>query len=335
MYGAYGNEIPDTLYFRNSYEEMINAFKQMQSSYQGTLDSITRLQEQLNRYENSIDDRFSTIESNIPRLVTQAVDNAMNQYLTQLNNINNTINFIQQQVNDNALTENNHYTYITGELLSINGKFIDINNKINKINSDLVTAIEQTKSYTDQEINKITVELENKITEQLVLATEEVKYLILKNEITTKLYVDEKVSALHTLIESLESSSIAEDIKLVWQYGCCYGGLTAEQWYMMSWITCDDWNKSNITTAEWYTSSRRIFKWNYYINHMISPITGEYEPMQKVVLDMFTIIKEMKGKSLTASEYDEIMINAKQYDELNLSAFDYDWKGKDYVHKNN
>ena len=43
----------------------------------------------------------------------------------------------------------------------------------------------------------------------------------------------------------------------------------------------------------------------------------------------------MKGKSLTASEYDEIMINAKQYDELNLSAFDYDWKGKDYVHKNN
>ena len=124
MYGAYGNEIPDTLYFRNSYEEMIHAFKQMQSSYQETLDSITRLQEQLNRYENSIDDRFSTIESNIPRLVTQAVDNAMNQYLTQLNNINNTINFIQQQVSENALTENNHFTYITGELLSINGELI-------------------------------------------------------------------------------------------------------------------------------------------------------------------------------------------------------------------
>lgn len=335
MFGEYGNELPDTLYFRNSYEQMIKTFVEMKNTYQNVLNSVESLQQQLDKYENSIDERFSTIENIIPKLVTKAVEDAMYQYKTQLTNIDIMIKSIQSQVTENAITENNHYSYVTGELSSINDELIGINKRINKLNYDLVTAIEEANSYTDQEVHEMAIELEKKIQEQLVLATEEVKYLILKSETTMKQYVDEKVSALHTLIESLESSSLADDIKLVWQYGCNYGGLTAGEWYMMSWITCEDWNKSGITAAEWYTSSRRIFKWNYYINHMISPLTGKYEPMQKVVLDMFTIIKEMKGKSLTAGEYDEIMLNAQQYDELNVSAFDYDWKGKEYVHKNN
>ena len=335
MFGAYGNELPDTLYFKNSYEQMIETFIEMKNTYQNVLDSVESLQQQLNRYENSIDERFSTIENNIPNLVTKAVEDAMYQYTAQLTNIDIMIKSIQSQVTENALTESNHYSYVTNELLSINGELIDINKRINKLNSDLITAIDGANSYTDQEVHAMSIELEKKIQEQLVLATEDVKYLILKSETTMKKYVDEKVSALHTLIESLEASSLAEEIKLIWQYGCCYGGLTAGQWYMMSWITCEDWNKSGITAAEWYTSSRRIFKWDDYINHMISPRTGRYEPMQKVVYDMFKIIKEMKGKSLTAGEYDEIMLNAQQYDELNVSAFDYDWRGKDYVHKNN
>lgn len=323
MYGYY-NELPDTKYYHNSYEEMIKAFDEMRSNYQGTLDAVAKLQHDID-----------TVNNTISITVNDAVNNAMLGYINQIKGLKQMIDMLQNQVTNNANTEQEHYNYLTNELLSVNGEIISINKRLNKLDNDIISAVKAANDYTDQEVHAISIELEKEIEEKLTFETENIKFIILKSEASLKQYVDSKVSSLHALIESLENYQLSKDIKDVWQYGCNYGGLTAGEWYMLSWITSDDWNNSNITAAEWYTSSRRIFRFNDKINHMISPVTGKYESVQKIILDMFTIIKNMKGKSLTAGEYDALKLTAGEYDALEVSAYDYDWKGKDYVHKNN
>lgn len=61
-------------------------------------------------------------------------------------------------------------------------------------------------------------------------------------------------------------------------------------------------------------------------NFMYSPISGKYEDVRNVLIDVITTFH--KNNSLTASEYDALQLTASAYDAHNLTAVDYDFNSK-------
>lgn len=61
-------------------------------------------------------------------------------------------------------------------------------------------------------------------------------------------------------------------------------------------------------------------------NFMYSPISGKYEDVRNVLMDVITTFH--KSNSLKASEYDALQLTASAYDAYNLTAVDYDFNSK-------
>ena len=57
---------------------------------------------------------------------------------------------------------------------------------------------------------------------------------------------------------------------------------------------------------------------------MYSPISGEIEPISKVVND----IASLQKNEITAQEFDNLDLTAQEFDDKNISAYDFDWQGK-------
>ena len=55
---------------------------------------------------------------------------------------------------------------------------------------------------------------------------------------------------------------------------------------------------------------------------VISPITGLFEPIQKVLDEMYNIL--VRSFALTAQQYDSLRLTAKQYDLYGITAYEYD-----------
>lgn len=55
---------------------------------------------------------------------------------------------------------------------------------------------------------------------------------------------------------------------------------------------------------------------------VINPITGLFEPIQKVLDEMYDIL--IRSYSLTAQQYDSLKLTAKEYDDYQITAYEYD-----------
>ena len=79
--------------------------------------------------------------------------------------------------------------------------------------------------------------------------------------------------------------------------------------------------RQNKANAKAYTDSQLS---SYTM--MINPITGEYEDVRNVVNDIVSYFHTQD--SLTAAEYDALLLDASYYDAKQLNAYDYDFNGK-------
>lgn len=97
-------------------------------------------------------------------------------------------------------------------------------------------------------------------------------------------------------------------------------------------LTALEFDSLNMTAIEYDLYSKKLLEeagiFKNPAHFMYSPFTGEYVPLQTVILELSYL---HQSDTLTAEEYDQKDLAAEDYDLLELTAYDYDWHGKSLI----
>lgn len=115
-----------------------------------------------------------------------------------------------------------------------------------------------------------------------------------------------------------EMTDIQTAINDIYSVACIWG-LTASQYDSLG-LTASEYDGLGLTAAEYDTLGYKLL-YKDPDNYMISPFSGEYEPIKDVVMDLAHL--HMGG--VTAEYYDGLELTAEEYDAKELTAFQYDW----------
>lgn len=349
------SEFPHTTYSEHGHVELIRLYQQLTADYAGTLNEITAVNNRLLQYENDMNSRIVTIETvTVPNAVNRSVQEAMNGYMQDINKrfndlqirlstVENMYDSIQSTIDQEVGGVRNDLELLRAEVQSIQnnlqGQITGFSKQVDQVNANMAAFISgiqaentEFRKEIQQNINELDTNMSNRLQEAIDMLVDFQKLqredYIMRDVLNLKdsiAYTDEKVSALHTLIESLNEFQFKEQIRWLWQYGCNFGGYNAIQWYNDTFISCEDWNKSNISCTDWYVRGREIFHWFDRQHFMFSPVSGRYVDTRIAILEIATAIK-ING--ITAAEYDSAKYTGQEYNALELSASDYDWNGR-------
>lgn len=301
------------------------------------------ISEAMYQYQQEVNTRFNEMSIRISTVETM-YDSIQNDIQREIGGVRNDLDLLRQELlttANNLQTQINNFNSQVDRIMQETREFEkNILGEMNILREDVKTENESLK----EEINSDTSKFKHDIIAEIDYFEKEVKNNLLLNENDYTLrdsitlakaneYTDRKVSALHTLIESLNLASNVKQLRWVWQYGCCFGGYNAIQWYNETPITCEEWNKSEISCIDWYIRGREVFKWFDRRKFMFSPVSGRYVDVREALLELATALK-ING--LTAEDYDRLGFTAEEYDSYKESAGEYDWNGRElleYVHK--
>lgn len=310
------SEFPHTHYSSDDNSELIVLYKQLLDAYDGTLKEIEAVSKRLEQYENDMNARIQQIENvTVPNAVNRAVQEAMYAYQQDVNNRFNELTIRLSAVE-------NMYDSLQSELYT---EISGVQNDIDALREEMIRRDESLQSQISK-FNQQVESFENAVRDMLKLQMDDTISRDYEMLMDSKKYTDMKVSALHTLIETLDLTSNMKCIKWVWQYGCNFGGYTAIQWYNETPITCELWNKIHINCVDWYVRGREVFHWFDRRRFMFSPVSGKYVDVRTALLELATALK-ING--LTAEEYDSLGFTAQEYDSFRETAGDYDWNGRE------
>lgn len=350
------SEFPHTHYSSDDNRELIVLYKQLLDAYDGTLKEIEAVSKRLDQYENDMNARIQHIENvTVPNAVNRAVQEAMYAYQQDVNNRFNELTIRLSTVeNMYDSLQSELYTEISGvqnDIDALREEMIlrdeALQSQINNFNQQVETISQQMEQFKHDVRDEISYfednmklsfnvylnemkasqeTFENAVRDMLKLQMDDTISRDYEMLMDSKKYTDMKVSALHTLIETLDLTSNMKCIKWVWQYGCNFGGYNAIQWYNETPITCELWNKIHINCVDWYVRGREVFHWFDRRRFMFSPVSGKYVDVQTALLELATALK-ING--LTAEEYDNLGFTAQEYDVFRETAGDYDWNGRE------
>lgn len=102
-------------------------------------------------------------------------------------------------------------------------------------------------------------------------------------------------------------------------------GLTAAEYDALQ-LTAFEYDQKRITALEYSTKAYFIF-WNIRQGLIRDPFTGSMLSFETVIQKLANLHRY----SLTAKEYDDLMMEAKIYDDKQITAEQYDWASKRYV----
>ena len=190
--------------------------------------------------------------------------------------------------------------------------------------------VQQAKNYTDEEIAKLNLSLLQYINTQIQKLKEysDVQDILLKN------YIDEEILKLYKEIEEISTKGIRVYNPTTGEYDYLqntlndlytylrYYGITANEFDSLG-LTALNYDNKLITAREFDLYSKEILMINWCCK-MYSPITGEIEPISKVINELASLHKT----EITAKEFDNLDLTAQEFDDKNISAYDFDWNGK-------
>ena len=215
----------------------------------------------------------------------------------------------------------------------------DTSQRISSIEYELTQRISDIESDTSQRISSIESELSQRISsnykaleQYLEMKNSEVHTLIM-NELKNRLYILEHY--LRTQINSIEKR--IDDVEgtigynHIWNSVLGIFGFTAVEWFDSTEVTCEDWNDSGITCAEFYMNGKEILGFNIEKRKILSPITGEVKLPEEILMDL---IMKLNVSAMTACDYDKLGITVGEYDKMKLKASQSDWRGE-YVFREN
>lgn len=349
------SEFPHTQYSCDDNRELIMLYKKLLDDYSGTLHEIELVSKRLTDYENNMNARILEIENvTVPNAVNRAVQEAMYQYQQEINNRFNalslrlsTVETMYESLSNDLNTEvaglRSDIDALREEMVrvdtSLQNQINNFNNQVSELNQKYERFVHQVNmdmsQFEDRIVDKMNDYRNEMVQSQQVFehAVNEMLKLQMSDTISrdyemlmdSKKYTDMKVSALHTLIETLDLTSNLKCIKWVWQYGCNFGGYDAIQWYNEPTITCELWNQIKINCVDWYVRGREVFHWFDRRRFMFSPVSGKYVDVRTALLELASALK-ING--LSAEEYDKLGFTAEEYDAFGVTAKEYDWNGR-------
>lgn len=235
------------------------------------------------------------------------------------------VNTIQEYLQDLDFDQYKEYVdeQITNLKIYVDSQDANIKNYVNQ-------QVEQAKNYTDEEIAKLNLSLLQYINTQIQKLKEysDAQDILLKN------YIDEEVLKLYKEIEEIATKGIRVYNPTTGEYDYLqntlndlytylrYYGITANEFDSLG-LTALNYDNKLITAREFDLYSKEILMINWCCK-MYSPITGEIEPISKVVNELASLHKT----EITAQEFDNLDLTAEEFDGKNISAYDFDWNGK-------
>ena len=291
-------------------------------------DAMYQYQQDVNNRINNLNIRISTVE-NMYDSIQSSIDSAVAGVSEEIDELRDELTrktgALQTQINE-----------FNNAVNVLSDKFVKLETSVTVTAGNIYSSMDELRRETTETVNKAVSDNEKFVVDELVAFRDIFKGDIgkLRNELLVNdsliylragRYTDSKVSALHTLIESLNLASNQQEIKWVWQYGCCFGGYNAIQWYNETPITCEDWNRVGISCVDWYVRGREIFGWFEHQRFMFSPVSGEYVDVRVALMELAAALK-ING--LTAEEYDGLGFTAEEYDSYRETAVEYDWNGR-------
>lgn len=239
-------------------------------------------------------------------------------------------------------------------------------NELNSRVKALENNINSFEAQIEQKFNALSTQLSEDIYRQLQLALAEINsqlgtvYLRLSNlesalarqrlelegrieatEDYCNLYTD---NAIQELINSLpdlttvnvfnpvrgEVTNIQEAVNDLYDLGRS-DALTALEYDSLG-LTASEYDDLELTAIQYDQYGRYYLDLNGYIinpfHYMTSPFTGELVRLEVVINELASLHKD---DTLTANEYDALLLDADYYDNLEVTAFDYDWHSKTLV----
>lgn len=303
------SEFPHTNYSDRDSMELIILYKQLVNNYEGTLHQIEEVRNRLDEYQKTMD---SVIDVKVRDRVNTQVNAALNEIRSDIAYLEKLLNALQTQTEKDSGN-------IWKELSNVSFRIEEVSLKVDTVKTDLLKQIQSVNKELSTKIDTTNRELTQKITvETARVLAESVAYTA--NQIAA---LDDDLSKK---IAEIEKASGHKAIKWLWQYGCYHGGFTAEEWYYLTKITAEEFNRSNITADEWYVDATRIFKQFDESDYVFSPVTGVWMHIKDAFYELATAIKI---GAITAKEYDDLKMTASEYENFKLGAEQYDWNGKE------
>jgi hypothetical protein len=235
------------------------------------------------------------------------------------------VNTIQDYLQDLDFNQYTEYVneQITNLKIYVDSQDANIKNYVNQ-------QVEQAKNYTDEEIAKLNLSLLQYINTQIQNLKEysDAQDVLLKN------YIDEEVLKLYKEIEEIATKGIKVYNPTTGEYDYLqntindlytylrYYGITANEFDTLA-LTAQEFDNKLITARDFDLYAKQILMINWCCK-MYSPITGEIEPISKVVNELASLHKN----EITAQEFDNLDLTAQEFDDKNISAYDFDWNGK-------
>lgn len=301
------------------HHELIEFYLEVREKYTGTLEAIKKLDDELKQYRA---DMQREISSSVELAVTKQLDQSLNEISAELRNIWSDIHLTSAEitqlksVDDSLLKE---LERLESEIIATDKKIfqlrVEFDNKLTKLQSDTEKSISSLDEKTQAEFSTIA----EKIVADDSKTLSKAQGYAYRLNVATKKDIQQQIS-------EIEATASSEAIQWIWEYGCCHGGFTAEEWYHLTNICNIAWGEISPSAWEWYTMGKSLFRKFRRKNKMYSPVSGRY-------VDAKTAIMELAYKldvwNLTAEEYDAFGFTAEEYDNFKLTAEEYDWNGKE------
>lgn len=235
------------------------------------------------------------------------------------------VNSIQEYLQ--SLNFNQYKEYVDQQIANLKNYVNQENDKVYVYINDQV---ENMKNYTDEQISELNLKIMQFINKKIV----EIKEYIDNQNIVLKNYVDEEIAKVYKEIENIAIKGIKVYNPTIGKYDFLqntiddlytylrYYGIKAIEFDTLG-LTANNFDIKEITAREFDLYSKEILMINWCCN-MYSPISGEIEPISKVVNDLAS----QQKNEITAQEFDNLDLTAQAFDNKNISAYDFDWNGK-------
>lgn len=263
--------------------------------------------------------------------------------------INGKIAPLQWYFDTDIPTVFNDYMTYYEQIASIVDKVNELIAELDGYNEEF---LEEAKEYTNQEIAKLKVLLENDYNskiQKVEIAQEALNELVGRLDASlAKLYLDwgdyqsfidsrfmlmyadlkqyilDNISTLENVMVKNPINGELENINSVLEQlyqVMLWAGITAEEFDQLM-ITPVEFDKLFITAFDFDNWARlRMFDWIYL--RMWSPFTGSWERYSKIIQRLC----EFHIKGITAQAFDALALTAEEFDNKNVTAYVFDWEG--------
>lgn len=273
--------------------------------YDSDLRELIRLYHELKKEYKSIVDAldklekyYEEIDSVIDDKVKQQTDIALSLYLQRLIAVEQRITQLEESLNNVKLDVNELYQITDAIKADLSRKYYELKEE----SAALLELMHEWKRAID-------TLYDGKFEELRQYVYEVVAHI-------DRLYVINPISGLFEDIQK-----VIDDIykNLLFSYG-----LTAKE-YDELMLTAFEYDNMNITALMYSTRAYFIF-WERTIGFMRSPFTGTMTHYSNIIQKLV----DFHRYSLTAKQYDDLLLQAMTYDALKLTAYNYDWHGRRY-----